>query len=64
MYWSHADRATYRRWLQRLGFGILTEHYIPEGAEGGHAVFIARKDSTGPVAAAAAEAAGSRAGLA
>ena len=35
MYWSHADEATYRTWLQELGFGLLWSRLIPEG-DGGH----------------------------
>jgi cyclopropane fatty-acyl-phospholipid synthase-like methyltransferase len=42
MYWSHADHATYRAWLEQLGFKILTEEFIPEG-DGGHTLFIAHK---------------------
>ena len=44
MYWSHTDAATYRAWLQDLGFAILSEQFIPEG-DGGHALFLAQKPS-------------------
>jgi SAM-dependent methyltransferase len=42
MYWSHADAATYERWLTGAGFTILRRTYLPEG-ESGHALFLARK---------------------
>ena len=42
MYWSHADAATYERWLGETGFVILRRHFIPEG-ESGHELFLARK---------------------
>jgi SAM-dependent methyltransferase len=43
MYWSHADAATYRRWLRESGFRILRQEFVPEG-EGGHELFVARRD--------------------
>lgn len=45
MYWSHADAATYRRWLASLGFSLLHERFIPED-DSGHSLFLARKDRT------------------
>lgn len=45
MYWSHADAATYRDWLEQAGFRIATEHFVPEG-QGGHALFIVQKRET------------------
>jgi len=42
MYWSHADEATYRTWLQELGFGLLWTQFIPEG-DGGHLLVCARR---------------------
>jgi len=42
MYWSHADAATYRAWLEECGFSILSERFVPEG-EGGHTLFLAQK---------------------
>ena len=42
MYWSHADAATYRAWLEQLGFTILAEEFVPEG-EGGHTRFLAQR---------------------
>ena len=41
MYWSHADAATYRRWLGERGFAIVYEAFIPEG-ESGHTLLLAR----------------------
>jgi SAM-dependent methyltransferase len=42
MWWSHADVATYRSWINRCGFLIEREEFVPEG-EGGHALFWARR---------------------
>jgi ubiquinone/menaquinone biosynthesis C-methylase UbiE len=42
MYWSHADRSTYSRWLGQAGFAVLRRSFVPEG-RGGHALFLARK---------------------
>ncbi|MCI4319115.1 MAG: class I SAM-dependent methyltransferase [Thermoplasmata archaeon] len=42
MYWSHADRRTYARWLARIGFVLLRRSFLPEG-RAGHALFLARK---------------------
>lgn len=42
MFWSHADAATFRRWLREIGFTVLRQEYVPEG-KGGHALFLARK---------------------
>jgi SAM-dependent methyltransferase len=41
MYWSHADEATYRKWLGEIGFVIERSDFIPEG-DGGHALIVAR----------------------
>jgi 2-polyprenyl-3-methyl-5-hydroxy-6-metoxy-1,4-benzoquinol methylase len=38
MWWSHADAATYRRWLEQAGFTVDSEEFVPEGS-GGHALF-------------------------
>lgn len=43
MYWSHADRATYRRWLIDAGFTVVCTAFIPEG-DGGHSLFLLRKE--------------------
>jgi SAM-dependent methyltransferase len=32
MWWSHADAATYRAWLQRAGMTIASESLVPDGA--------------------------------
>jgi len=42
MWWSHADAATYRSWLQQAGLTIGAEEFIPEGT-GGHALFWAQR---------------------
>lgn len=41
MYWSHADAATYRRWLLELGFEVLEQRTVPEG-DAAHELFLAR----------------------
>jgi SAM-dependent methyltransferase len=43
MYWSHADAATYRRWLGEAGFEIAQEGVQPERGNPGFSVFIARR---------------------
>lgn len=42
MWWSQADAATYRRWLEDAGLEITEQGFVPEG-DGGHALFWARK---------------------
>jgi SAM-dependent methyltransferase len=42
MWWSHADVATYRKWLAQAGFVVLREEFVPEG-DGGHSLFWARR---------------------
>lgn len=42
MWWSHADAATYRRWLADVGLTIEQETFVPEGA-GGHTFFLATR---------------------
>ena len=42
MYWSHADRNTYEKWLVDLGYNIIEDVFIPEG-NGGHNTFIAQR---------------------
>jgi ubiquinone/menaquinone biosynthesis C-methylase UbiE len=44
MFWSHADAATYRKWLRKTGFVVIHQKFIPEG-NGGHELFLARKRS-------------------
>ena len=41
MYWSHADAATYRRWLADVGFTAVDERFVPEGSSG-HRLFRVR----------------------
>jgi SAM-dependent methyltransferase len=42
MWWSHADAATYRRWITEAGLTVEREEFVPEG-ESGHALFWARR---------------------
>ena len=42
MWWSHADAATYRSWLQQAGLVITYEELVPEGA-GAHTLFWAQR---------------------
>ncbi len=42
MYWSHADRDTYRKWLTEIGFELLWDRFIPED-DHGHPLFLGRK---------------------
>jgi 2-polyprenyl-3-methyl-5-hydroxy-6-metoxy-1,4-benzoquinol methylase len=42
MWWSHADAATYRAWIEQAGLRVVTEEFVPEG-RGGHALFWARR---------------------
>jgi SAM-dependent methyltransferase len=41
MFWSHADEATYVRWLAELGFEVLWTRFVPEG-NSGHSLLLAR----------------------
>ena len=45
MWWSHADAATYRRWLLDAGFVIDEEGIVPEG-DSGHALFWAHRPTS------------------
>ena len=40
MWWSHADAATYKRWLEEAGLRVEIEAFVPEGT-GGHTLFLA-----------------------
>lgn len=42
MWWSHADAATYRAWLEQSGLVVERQEFVPEG-ESGHALFWARR---------------------
>lgn len=46
MWWSQADAATYRTWIEDAGLTIVAQEFVPEDV-GGHALFWARRD-TGP----------------
>jgi hypothetical protein len=43
MWWSLADAATYRTWLQAAGLQITAQDFVPEGA-GGHALFWGHRE--------------------
>jgi SAM-dependent methyltransferase len=42
MWWSHADAATYRSWLQQADLVITSEEVVPEGASA-HTLFWAHR---------------------
>lgn len=42
MYWSHAGRAGYLRWLADAGLVVEWEEFVPEGTSGHTAVFARR----------------------
>jgi SAM-dependent methyltransferase len=42
MWWSHADTATYRTWIEHAGLTVITQEVVPEG-DGAHALFWARR---------------------
>ncbi|MET9296701.1 class I SAM-dependent methyltransferase [Streptomyces sp. NPDC003077] len=44
MWWSHADAATNREWIERAGLVVEREEFVPEG-DGGHALFWACRRS-------------------
>lgn len=43
MYWSQADRGTYRQWIEGLGYRLIDDIFIPEGSSG-HNTLVAQKD--------------------
>jgi SAM-dependent methyltransferase len=42
MWWSHADAATYRAWIEQAGLSVVGQEVVPEG-DGVHALFWARR---------------------
>jgi hypothetical protein len=42
MWWSHADAATYRAWIEQAGLTVVAQDFVPEGT-GGHALFWATR---------------------
>ena len=42
MWWSHADAATYRNWIEQAGLSVVTQEVVPEG-DAAHALFWARR---------------------
>jgi SAM-dependent methyltransferase len=47
MWWSHADAATYRTWIEQAGLPVVAQEVVPEG-DGVHALFWARRPLDGP----------------
>lgn len=45
MWWSQADAATYRSWIERAGMQIIEQEFVPED-DGGHALFWARRPAS------------------
>ena len=43
MFWDHADRDTYLRWLAEAGLAPIWDRFIPEGSVG-HTLVLARAD--------------------
>ncbi|HUJ07712.1 MAG TPA: hypothetical protein VLX31_16520 [Streptosporangiaceae bacterium] len=43
MWWSHADDVTYALWITEAGLEIAEQEFVPEGQDGGHALFLARR---------------------
>ncbi len=52
MWWSHADIATYRRWLADAGLRVEGETFVPEGT-GGHTFVLATRQGSVVTAVAA-----------
>lgn len=42
MWWSQADAATYRSWINAAGLDVQAEDFVPEGSSG-HTLFWARR---------------------
>lgn len=42
MWWSHANAATNRKWIEQAGLTVEREEFVPEG-DGGHALFWASR---------------------
>ena len=47
MWWSHADAATYRAWIEQAGLAVVAQELVPEG-DGAHALFWARRPPDPP----------------
>lgn len=47
MVWSHADEATYLRWLDEIGFVVRWARFVPENG-GGHTLLLAQRPRLGP----------------
>jgi 2-polyprenyl-3-methyl-5-hydroxy-6-metoxy-1,4-benzoquinol methylase len=46
MWWSHADAATYRTWIEHAGLTVVTQAVVPEG-DSAHGLFWARRGAAG-----------------
>jgi SAM-dependent methyltransferase len=46
MWWSHADAATYRSWLQQADLVVTSEDLVPDGTSA-HTLFWAHRPATG-----------------
>lgn len=46
MWWSHADTATYRTWIEQAGLTVVRQEVVPEG-DGAHGLFWARRRAAG-----------------
>jgi SAM-dependent methyltransferase len=46
MCWSHADEATYLRWIAEAGLHVHWSRFVPEG-DSGHALVLAQKPPVG-----------------
>lgn len=44
MYWSHADEATYLKWLDEIGSRMLRQQFVPEG-DSGHTLVLAQRST-------------------
>ncbi len=42
MWWSHADAATYREWIEQAGMSVVAQEVVLEG-DGSHGLFWARR---------------------
>jgi SAM-dependent methyltransferase len=46
MWWSHADAAAYRDWIEQASLAVVAQEVVPEG-DGAHALFWARRPPAG-----------------
>ena len=48
MWWSHADAATYRTWIEQAGLAVVAQEVVPEG-DSAHALFGLAAARSAPV---------------